>query len=48
MKLGPVTKHDKANKKNLTMTWCREIVPSLLFFLFVASLGQSGTQIQDA
>ena len=41
MKLGPVSKIDKRNKKtskNLEMTPCRKIVTSLSFFGFLANL----------
>ena len=53
MELEPVTKLDKRNKttsKKLTLTSCREIVTSLLFFLFfglLANLEQSGGRISD-
>ena len=50
MKLEPVTKFDKRNKttsKIPTMTSCREIVTSLSFFGFWATLEQSGGRIPD-
>ena len=52
MKLGPVIKIDKRNKKlskKSTMASYREIVMSLCFFFqFLADLEQSGSQIPDA
>ena len=51
MKFEPVTKLDKRNKqcqKNLMITSYREIVTSLSFFLFLANLEQSESQIPDA
>ena len=56
MKLGPVTKLDKQNKttskkkkkKKIAITSGRQIVMSLLFFGFTASLEQSGSWIPDA
>ena len=51
MKPGPVTKLDKRNKgmsKKMTMTSCQEIVMSLPFFQFTASLEQSRSRIPDA
>ena len=57
MKLGPVTKLDKTNmaiskkkkkKKKLTMTPFRQIVISLYFFCFMASLQSSGSLIPNA
>ena len=51
MKLGPVTKLGKKNKKTskiLTMTPCHKIVASLPSFQFVANLRQSRSQIPDA
>ena len=50
MKLEPVTQLDKKIKqgqKNLTMTSCRKIVTSLLFFQFTTNLEQSGSRILD-
>ena len=50
MKLGPVTKLDKRNKKTskkLTLTSCWKIVTSLSFFGFLANLKQSGGRILD-
>ena len=50
MKLGPVTKYDKKNKKpqkKLMMTSCRKIVTSLSFFAFFAILEQSTNRIPD-
>ena len=50
MKLGPVTKSDKRNKKTskkLRMTSCQKIVTSLSFFRFLANLEQSGGRIPD-
>ena len=50
MKLRPITKVDKRNKKtskNLALASCREIVTSLSFFGFLANLEQSGGRIQD-
>ena len=50
MKLGPLTKLDKKNKttpKNVTMTLCRQIVPQLPFFPFLANLEQCGSRIPD-
>ena len=40
MKVGPITKLDKKNKtmsKKLTLTSCRKIVMSFLFFGFLAN-----------
>ena len=54
MKLGPVIKIDKIDKKNktaskkLTMTSFRKIVTSVSFFRFMANLEQSGSWIPDA
>ena len=50
MKLGPVTKLGKRNKRqeNLMMTSCQEIVTQLPFFQFMANLEQSGSRILDA
>ena len=51
MKLGPVTKLDKRNKKTskkLTLTSCWKIVTSLSFFGFLANLEQSRGRIPDA
>ena len=51
IKLGQVTKLDKRNKttsKKLTMTSCQQVVTSLSFFRYMASLKQSGTWIPDA
>ena len=53
MKLGPVTKLDKRNKKkkhqkNLTMTSCGKIVTSLPFLQFKANLEKSRSQIPNA
>ena len=54
MKLGPVTKLDKRNKKTsqkrlkiLTLTSCRKIVMSLPFIGFLANLEQSGGRNPD-
>ena len=50
MKLGPVTKLDKRNKKTskkLTLTSCWKIVTSLSFFGFLANLEKSGGRIPD-
>ena len=50
MKLGPVTKLDKGNKKmstKLMMTSCWEILTSLLIFQFMANLEQFGRRIVD-
>ena len=46
MKLGPVTKLDKRNRKMLTMltmTSCRQIVTLLKYFRFMANLEQFGS-----
>ena len=51
MKLGPVTKLDKSNKRTsekLMMALCRQIAASLLFFQFMANLEQTGSRIPDA
>ena len=51
MKLGPVTKLDKRNKKTsktLKMTSCRKIMTSLSFFQLTANLEQSRSRIPDA
>ena len=52
MKLGPVTKFDKRNKKNVKKidddVSCQKIVTSLSFFGFMASLKLSGSWILDA
>ena len=51
MKLEPVTKLDKRNKKpskNLTTTSCLQIVTSLSFFRFMANLEQSESRRPDA
>ena len=50
MKLGPVTnltRKTKQRQKILTIASCQKIVKSLLFFQFMANLGQSGSQIPD-
>ena len=50
MKIGPVTKLDKRNKKTskkLTLMSCRKIVKSLSFFGFLANLEQSGDRNPD-
>ena len=49
MKLGSVTKLDKRNKttSKLTLTSCRKIVTSLLFFGFLANSEQSEGRIPD-
>ena len=50
MKIGPVNKLDKRNKKTskkLTLTSCRKIVKSLSFFGFLANLEQSGDRNPD-
>ena len=52
MKVGPVTKIDKKNKKTskkkLMLMSCQQIVILLLFRLSMASLEQSGSWIPDA
>ena len=51
MKLEPVTKIDKRNKitsKNLTVTSCQQVLTSLLFFQFMATMEQSRSRILDA
>ena len=51
MKHGPVTKignKSKTMSKNLTMTSCRQILISLLFFRFMANLKQPGSRIPEA
>ena len=51
MKLEPVTKIDKRSKttsKNLTVTSCQQVLTSLLFFQFTATMKQSGSRILDA
>ena len=50
MKLGPVTKLGKGNKKRqkrLTMTSYQKIVTTLSFFRILANLEQSQSQILD-
>ena len=52
MKLGPVTKRDKRNKKKNVKkieddSFCK-IVTSLLFLKFMANLEQSESRIPDA
>ena len=50
MKLEPVTKIDKRNKitsKNLTVTSCQQVLTSLLFFQFMATMEQSRSRILD-
>ena len=50
MKLGPVTKLDKKNKKRqkqLTMTICQKIVTSLPFFKYAVNLEQSESRIPE-
>ena len=50
MRLGPVTKIDKSNTttlKILTVTFCQQIMMSLPFFQFMASVEQCGCQILD-
>ena len=51
MRLGPVTKIGKSNMtklKILTVTFCQQIMTSLPFFQFMASIEQCGCQILDA
>ena len=50
MKLGPVTKLDKKNKKrqkHLTMTICQKSLTSLPFFKYAANLEQSESWIPE-
>ena len=50
MKLGPVTKFDKRNKrtsKKFDVDVCRKIMTSLSFLGFLANLEQSGGPILD-